>query len=130
MKRDSKLLIPQDIEWRKWVTEIMEKGGSLWVVERTDTNQCLIKELDLNLISPHDTFSILPNWKETLPNLNNGVLHCSAASFYPTKELAKKFAPKEIREGGCRCCGNGSKKVPIKLTEHEFVNSKEYEKGT
>lgn len=97
-----------------------ENGGTLWVIERTDTNQFLVNKKGFH---ERYTNGVLDadKWYDTLPQLNNGFFYFSTEDYYPTKELAEKFAPKELREGGCDCCGHGSVNIPIRLTEHEFL---------
>lgn len=118
-----KEIYPFDVEWMKMVLDVMENGGSLWVVERTDTNQFMVRRSNFKIRSSNDppaSFNPI-EWQDNIPQYKGSFLNFLTEDFYPTKELADKFAPKEIREGGCKHCGNGSKKVPIKLTEHEFV---------
>ncbi|MFA7307591.1 MAG: hypothetical protein WC026_13065 [Hyphomicrobium sp.] len=116
---------PFDNEWRIMVEGIMENGGSLWVIERTDTNQFMIRDLDFTIDSRVSFFKP-PEWKDKFPTLNQlpygKILMFMAEDLYPTKELADKFAPKEILEGGCEHCRNGAIQIPIKLTEHKFKN--------
>lgn len=117
-------IFPFDSEWYNIVSNVMENGGTLWVVERTDTNQFLIEDIDLSIHTssePFNPFEDRVRWRDTIPQAND--FGFSRQSFYPTKELAERFAPKEITEGGCRCCGNGSKQIPLRLSEHEFVPS-------
>lgn len=122
-----KEIYPFDVEWMEMVHNIMNNGGKLWVIERTDTNQFMVRTQDLRMRTSHDLpASFNPyEWQDVLPQMSDGLLFYMTEDYYPTKELADKYAPKEIREGGCSHCGNGSTLIPIKLTEHEFVNSSE-----
>lgn len=129
MNRDSKLLIPEDREWMDWVLEIMEEGGSLWVLERTDTNQFMVRGLDFRLHKSGEPFSVHDyEWRDEFPSLHKAefgnMAYFKTSDLYPTKELAEKFAPKNITEGGCRCCGNDSTNIPTVITEHQFINNK------
>lgn len=120
----NKEIYPFDPEWYQMVQDVFNNGGTLWVVERTDTNQFLMKESALmGRPSMHDIPHILRKnkWVDQIPSASEIFMY-SRENFYPTKELAEKFSPKTITEGGCECCGNGSKEVPFILTEHEFVS--------
>lgn len=125
-----KEIYPFDPEWHDLILKIMEYGGSLWVLERTDTHQFMIRDWPLKDNVEHipiPTFLQPIEWKDVFPELSHGeygnFMMFNPEDLYPTKELAEKFAPKELREGGCEYCGHGSKKIPIRLTEHEFINS-------
>ncbi len=86
------------------------KGGTLWFIERTDTNCFLFEPITLN------THSHLPpigkiEWAETI-----SIFILSGA--FLTKGDAEIHS--NLTEGGCSCCGHGSKPIPIKITEHLF----------
>ena len=41
MKRE---ITPLEVEWMEMVLNIMKNGGKLWVIERTDTNQFMVRK--------------------------------------------------------------------------------------
>lgn len=90
------------------------EGGTLWLIERTDTNEFYRAPTE-----PHiHTFGKGYNTR-----------HCSwsktidvfiAVSGFLTEEDAKQFQfTRDGIEYGCSNCGYGG--TPVKVTEHEFV---------
>jgi len=96
--------------------DIYKNGGTLWTIERTDTNEfyCLIPKMGVS--------SRPETWKDTY-------IWNKKISFVTILFLTKEDAEKELQEnmfmrfteGGCHCCGHGSTEIPIAITEHEFV---------
>ncbi len=100
-----------EIEYRMEIGEIYHKGGTLWLIERKDTNEFLYRHFTLQRSdSPYKKWEA---WSKDINILTIGFL---------TKEDAEKELPfLNLLEGGCSCCGHGSKNVEIEITEHEFV---------
>src|SRR5687768_3149521 len=95
--------------------EVYKSGGTLWLIERTDTNEFCYRELKtINTSDPSswlDTFL----WSKEISFFT---------VFFLTKEDAEeelKYSFMDLREGGCHCCGHGATPIPYQITEHEFV---------
>jgi len=96
--------------------EIYTKGGILWLIERTDTNEFCYKQMKMWQSNKPET------WRDTF-------LWSKDISFFHVFFLTKEDAEEELQwmnlnEGGCHCCGHGSTKIPIEITEHEFILNK------
>lgn len=116
-------IYPFDKKWVDMVHDIMNNGGTFWITQRTDTNQFYVEKL--TLLSSSTEYSDTIGWVDEIPILTKGeFILISASSFYPTEELANKFAPKNLTEGGCYCCGNGSTEIPIRLMKYEHKINK------
>lgn len=117
-------LLPFDIEYIKEVYRRLEKGGILWLIERTDTNEFLIEE-QINIANgcfgpyPGSIPSTRDIWTRQIPTKMS--LQYTTAHYFLTKEDAEHGIRHSYSEGGCRHCGHGSKKIPTIITEHEFV---------
>lgn len=112
----------RDDNFKKYFDEVHnrhENGGILWFIKRTDTNQFLRKNINFYHSSIHENTQPEFDWNDEIC----GIFGLTMAF------LSKKDAEKELRfanltEGGCSCCGHGSKEIPIEITEHEFIPSK------
>lgn len=102
-------MVKGSTEYEIAVDKIFSEGGTLWFVERTDTNEFLSLSLPSILGGPR----LGINW---MPEINEFCL-CYA---YLTKEDAESM-DYSFSEGGCSSCGHGSEKIPIIVTEHEFI---------
>jgi len=104
-----------ETEYRIKCTETYYRGGVLWLIERKDTNEFLFRHFQLQRTDrPYQKWEA---WKKDIDVLT---------IFFLTKEDAEKELPfLNLLEGGCYCCGHGSKNVVVEITEHEFVGSKE-----
>jgi len=104
-----------DLEYIGELSRRRDHGGILWFIERTDTNEFLRLSLGFHDGGAHSEGNRdFLNWDKQV-----GVFPMTHA--YLTKEDAEEYMPKEIKEGGCLHCGNGSKPIPMTVTEHEFV---------
>jgi len=89
------------------------EGGILYFIERTDTHQFFYEPLRMKTTADPYIPDEYVDWSDTIHFmmiLSGGFL---------TKEAAEK--ENNFTECGCRYCGNGSKKIPTIVTEHEFV---------
>ena len=105
-----------EVDSQEYIAEINKRryeGGVLWFIERTDTHEFLNFNVGVFDSDHSNNSQNLINWSSLV-----GVFPMTHA--YLTIEDAKENIP-ELTEGGCRHCGNGSKKIPMVVTEHEFV---------
>ncbi len=98
-------------EEQEQVHNRFNNGGVLWFIERTDTNQFFYEPLRIE--RSHDEF-VPDSGVDWMDNIS--LFGLSGA--FLTKEDAEKY--NNFTQGGCRYCGNGSKKIPTKITEHIF----------
>lgn len=108
-----------ETEYIKKCLDIFQEGGVLWLIERTDTNEFLQKKLKMWQSNKPDTWLDTFLWSKNIGFFN---------VFFLTKEDAEKELQSpfmRLTEGGCHCCGHGSTEIPVAITEHEFVGSKE-----
>jgi hypothetical protein len=107
-------------EYLKEVQNVIENGGVLYFIERTDTNEFAYEKPSLN-----SEFSSSPNYgSKDLVWMKEVSLFIGLAFSlcYLTKEEAQEEL--DIRswmEGGCHVCHNGGNKIPVEVTEHLFV---------
>ena len=99
-------------EEQEEIFRITQEGGVLFLIERIDTNEFCTTEPYVG-ITPHEP---LPKTK-----WDARIGYFIGTEMFLTKEDAKKHN-KGFREGGCECCGDGSKEIKTKVTEHEFIN--------
>jgi len=106
-------------EEQKYASDCFDRyyhGGILWLIERTDKNEYLKRVFQMwDSSKPstwHDNFS----WDKSIG---------FETVWFLSKEDAEKelvnISRLEFLEDGCHCCGNGSKEIPHKITEHEFI---------
>ena len=95
----------------------IDKGGVLYLIERTDTNQYAYSES-----LPDSSLSNSPNFGQSYIIWANDVSisFFMATGMFLTKGEAEKYN-EGFTEGGCHCCGHGSTKIKTIVTEHEFV---------
>jgi len=93
--------------------ELYQNGGTLWLIERTDTGEFLKKDLKIFNSADPSTFSPSYRWSNKVSVFT--VFFLSKAD----AENELKYLP--LTECGCQHCGNGSKPIPIKITDHEFL---------
>ena len=103
----------EENEYIEKCTSAFTEGGVLWLIERTDTNEFCYKQPKIWQSNKPDT------WHDT-------ILWSKDISFFHVFFLTKEDAEDELQhmslnEGGCHCCGNGSTKIPVIITEHIFV---------
>ena len=91
--------------------EIIDKGGFLWAIERTDTNEFLYHHFTIT--KSHERAPNPYKWSKNL-----GVLSYVFLTKQDAEEEVKHLG---LAEGGCSCCGHGSVPIPIDITEHEFT---------
>ena len=91
-----------------------QEGGIVYLIERTDTNEYAYEEM-LGM-QRSDNFK-LPRilWVNHLNSFG------MVGSMFLTKKDAEKINKGGFREGGCHCCGHGSKEIPTIVTEHEYL---------
>ncbi len=92
-----------------------KEGGTIWLIERTDTNEFYYPDL-----SPH-IHTFCKGDSERHCQWHKEISIMVAAKGFLTKEDAEKY--KWHRDGferGCPNCGHGG--VPVTITEHEFIN--------
>ena len=107
----------QEKEYIEKCLDIYQNGGVLWLIERTDTNEFCYKELKMWQSNKPETWHDTYLWSKEI-----GFFHV----FFLTKEDALKGLDyMDLRQGGCHCCGHGSKAIPTEITEHEFVRREE-----
>lgn len=98
-------------EYRMKAVEVYQKGGTLWLIERKDTNEFLYHFFQIQRTDK--IYKKWDAWKKSIDVLT---------VFFLTKEDAEKELPfLKLLEGGCSCCGNGAKNVEVEITEHEFI---------
>lgn len=103
-------------EYRDECFNRFNNGGTLWIVERTDTNEFLSPNLEMSSANKLRSKPFV--WAKKLTFME-------AMVAYLTKEDAEKDLPfLLLREGGCVCCGAGSTPIPVEIREHEFVPTK------
>ncbi len=103
-------------EYSSKCLNILEDGGTLWLIERTDTNEFCYRELKMWQSNKPETWSDSFRWSKHI-------------SFFHLLFLTKEDAEDELkqinlREGGCSCCGHGAVDLPLAITEHEFIGRK------
>ena len=93
----------------------MDKGGTLFLIERTDTHEFLY---DINYMQ----FSSVGCGNRNYPEAGWTTELCTFKGIeaFLTREDAEKHNT-EFREGGCSHCLHGSTIIPTIVTEHEFV---------
>ena len=96
---------------------ILEKGGILWLIERTDTNEFLIEKHNGLLESIQYKRDI---WTKQLPTIGEMIFTYTIKYYYLTKKDAENHNH-GFSEGGCQHCGHRSKQIRTTVTEHEFV---------
>ncbi len=102
-------------EYIEKTLDTYKKGGVLWLIERTDTNEFCYKEAKMWQSNKPET------WHDTF-------LWSKSTSFFSVFFLTHEDAEKELQfmnltEGGCHCCGHGSTKIPIAITALKFVGN-------
>ena len=108
-------------DYRNKIESIIENGGTLWVVERTDTHQFAF---ETNLYNPVHQPQIRLEWTDTLD------MGRFMGEYY--LYLSKEDFDKEnltLRDGACEHCRGGGTEIPIVCIEHEFVNSDKAKKA-
>jgi hypothetical protein len=103
----------QTKEYIDRVFEIRKNGGILYLIERTDTHEFLFKVWDWN-ISNHKPKRKTEGWSKEISFLTVG--------FLTLKDAEEEMKWMDLTEGGCYCCGHGSKDLPVLITEHEFLS--------
>ena len=100
-------------EYYEKCMDIYTKGGFLWLVERTDTKEFLQNEPQMWQSNKPETWHEKFRWDKNIGFFN---------VFFLTKEDAQsELQFMNLTEGGCYSCGYGSTKIPVEVTEHEFV---------
>lgn len=94
-----------------------KEGGTLYFIERTDTNDFFYTPLVMTTSNDHFIPDRFTAWSDKI-NLTTVL-----SGGFLTRESAEK--ENNFTECGCRYCGNGSKKIPTIVSEHEFVGEKE-----
>jgi hypothetical protein len=103
-------------EYQEKCFNIFSNGGTLWLIQRTDTHEfCCLEFMMFNSSKP-ETYNDRYSWKRDI-----SFFHV----FSLTKEDAE-FRSKSMYlfEGGCKCCGHGSKTIPLTFVELKFLNNK------
>ena len=104
------------VKEKEYLDEVYSRyysGGTLWFIERTDTNQ-FVHYNPFDIMERHSGPQ-QPEWHDEI-----GRIHIFDA--YLTKEDAEgQIEFYKFREGGCYCCGHGSTPIPTKATEHQFI---------
>ena len=97
------------------ILKIKNEGGILYLIERTDTN-----EYAYSKAKPDSFRTNSPNFGmvDVLWTKEINEFHLYTGMFL-TRQDAEKYS--NLTEDGCRFCGNGSKKIPTVITEHEFI---------
>ncbi len=95
--------------------DIFQNGGTLWLIERADTNEFCYKQMKEWQSNKPETWVDTYLWSKDI-------------SFFTVFYLTKSDAENKLNspfmnltEGGCRCCGHGASNIPITITEHEFI---------
>lgn len=92
--------------------EVQQKGGILWLIERTDTNEYLCHNFEIQRTdrpTPPKYY-----WSKSTDIM--------VVSFLTREDVEEEKKYMHLTEGGCRCCGNGSKELSTRISQHEWFN--------
>jgi hypothetical protein len=101
----------QDEEQNK-IHLIFERGGTLYFIERIDTNEFWYDSFWSKISHTGNVKD--SNGDSWAKEIDVGTL----SGAFLTKEQAENRLP--IYEGGCETCGNGAKEIKCIVSEHEF----------
>ena len=90
--------------------EIFDKGGKLWLIERTDTHE--FWHPDMRMKDTHDEY--MPFWSSSV-----GFATVVMSSYLTKEDAEDSIGWLQGINYGCPKCGYG--KTPVTITEHEFV---------
>lgn len=90
-----------------------QDGGTLWLIERTDTNMFCYKEIKFRYTNKPETWCDSYLWSKDI--------HFFTCFFLTKEDAENEIKHMNLTEGGCSCCGHGSKQIPVIITEHEFL---------
>ena len=101
-------------DYRKQIENIIENGGTLWVVERIDTHQFAFERMLFGHV--HQPQSRL-EWVDDLTHIGGEYYAYLSKDDFATDNLILSI-------GACEHCGSGGTEIPIIVVEHEFVPTK------
>lgn len=111
-------------EYSEEVFRRTQEGGTLWFIERMDTNQVAFVSTPFsNMYSNSPDFGLQQLTWGSAKTWTFGFLG------FLTEEDAQRYINNpdpgvRFSEGGCHCCGNGSTPIEVKPTKHLYISPK------
>jgi hypothetical protein len=101
------------LEYMEKCHDIYMNGGTLFMIERTDTNEFCHRKLNLSKSNEPSFGKKHYAWSKDI-------------SMFTLFYLSKYDAEKELKfmnlqEGQCDCCGRGGTVIPVNITDHLFI---------
>jgi len=98
------------------VLDIKKNGGTLFLIERTDTN-----EFYYTMSAMNSSMSNSENFGKSHTCWSSEIVDVPFTAMYLTREDAEETNKVGFNDGtGCFTCGHGSNKLETIVTEHQF----------
>ncbi len=94
------------------IYKIFSEGGTLWFIERPDTNEFFYRPPEV--LEVHQ-MSAFPDGMWT----DNIDWHTLTEAYLTMADAVN--AADSVTEGGCHCCGHGAEIIPTIAAKHEFT---------